>query len=242
MLNRYLTERRRLDDLDALAALPLFLSVRAAIRAKVTAARAQLSKDHAHVEQSARDYFALAQRLLRPPPPQLLAIGGLSGTGKSLLARVLAPEIAPAPGAVVLRSDVERKALFGLGETERLPQEAYERKVTDRVYAAIEDKARRVIAAGHSAIADAVFADPDERARMGRAAGDAAFHCLFLTADLSLRVARVGARARDASDADEVVARAQEQYDLGALGWAKVDASGDPAETLRRSRAALASH
>ena len=170
-------------------------------------------------EQSARDYFALAQTLLAPPPPQLVAVGGLSGTGKSLLARALAPDLAPAPGAVVLRSDVERKALFGVAETERLPQQAYERKVTARVYAALDDKARRVLAAGHSAIADAVFADADERAAIARAAGAAAFHGLFLTADLATRLARVGARARDASDADAAVARAQEQYDLGALDW-----------------------
>ena len=239
VLNRYLAERRRLDDLDALAALPLFLSVRAAIRAKVTAARAALSVERATPEQSARDYFALAQELLAPPPPQLLAVGGLSGTGKSLLARALAPETPPAPGAVVLRSDVERKALFGLRETERLPQAAYAREVTERVYAAIADKARRIVAAGHSAIADAVFADPTERAAIARAAGDAACHGLFLTADLSVRLARVGARARDASDADTVVAARQEQYDLGALDWATVDASGTPADTLRRAQAVL---
>jgi predicted kinase len=171
----------------------------------------------------------------------LVAVGGLSGTGKSLLARALAPDLLPAPGAVVLRSDVERKALFGVGETEKLPQAAYAREVTARVYAAIEDKARRVVAAGHSAIADAVFADARERAAIAQAAGHAAFHGLFLTADLATRVSRVGGRAADASDADVAVARAQEQYDLGALDWAKVDASGDPAETLRRARVALAS-
>jgi aminoglycoside phosphotransferase family enzyme len=239
VLNRYLAERRLSDDLDALAALPLFLSVRAAIRAKVTAARAQHSEDRAATEQSARDYFALARNLLAPAPPQLLAVGGLSGTGKSLLARALAPDIPPAPGALVLRSDVERKALFGLRESERLPQAAYAHAVTERVYAAIADKARRIVAAGHSAIADAVFADPAERAAIARAAGNAAFHGLFLTADLSVRLARVGGRSSDASDADAAVARAQEQYELGALDWMKVDASGLPGETLARASKVL---
>jgi uncharacterized protein len=240
VLNRYLTETRRLDDLDALAALPLFLSVRAAIRAKVTAARARHSEDRAAAEQSARDYFVLAQRLIAPPKPLLVAVGGLSGTGKSLLARALAPDLLPAPGAVVLRSDVERKAQFGLAETDRLPKEAYDHKVTARVYAAIEDKARRAIAAGHSAIADAVFADAGERAAIARAAGAAAFHGLFLTAPLDVRVTRVSGRSRDASDADAAVARTQEQYDLGALDWDEVDASGTPAETLARARKVLA--
>ena len=64
VLNRYLAETRRDDDLDALAALPLFMSVRAAIRAKVTAARPQARRrDRA----SAQSYFALAQRLIAPP-------------------------------------------------------------------------------------------------------------------------------------------------------------------------------
>jgi aminoglycoside phosphotransferase family enzyme/predicted kinase len=239
VLNRYLNETRRLENIDALAALPLFLSVRAVVRAKVTAARAKHSEARAQAEQSARDYFALAQKLLAPPPPQLVAVGGLSGTGKSWLARQLAPDLKPAPGAVVLRSDVERKALFGTAETERLPQSAYAPDVTAKVYGTLADKARRVIAAGHSAIVDAVFADAGERRTIATAAGDVAFHGLFLTADLSVRIARVGARAADASDADAAVARRQEQYDLGTIDWQKVDAGGEPPETLRHARAAL---
>ena len=65
------------------------------------------------------------------------------------------------------------------------------------------------------------------------------FHGLFLDADLATRVARVGARRGDASDADAAVARAQESYDLGALDWARVDASGTPDQTLARAHAAL---
>ena len=149
-----------------------------------------------------------------PPAPTLVAVGGLSGTGKSLLARQLAADILPAPGAVWLRSDIERKALFGVSETEKLPETAYMRDVTMRVYDTLAAKARRVLAAGHSAIVDAVFADPRERAEIEQAAGGAAFRGLFLTADLSVRLARVGARTGDASDADAAVARTQEQYDF----------------------------
>ena len=238
VFNRYLTQTRRNGDLDALAALPLFLSVRAAIRAKVTAARQDKDKDPA-AAQSARDYFALAGKLLLPRAPKLIAVGGLSGTGKSLLARSLAADIPPAPGAVWLRSDVERKALFGVAETDKLPEAAYTRDVTARVYTSLAAKARRVLAAGHSAIVDAVYADAKERAEIEQAAGSTAFHGLFLTADLDVRIARVGARMGDASDADAAVARAQERYDLSALAWHKVDASGTPDETLRRTKKLL---
>lgn len=243
VLNRYLAETRRPEDIEALAALPLFMSVRAAIRAKVTAARRQHAEDGAAVAQSARDYFALAGKLLLPRQPVLVAVGGLSGTGKSLLARALAAELPPQPGAVWLRSDVERKALFGAGETDRLPPAAYTREATAQVYAVLADKARRVLAAGHSAIVDAVFADPAERAMIAQAAGGApfqsSFHGLFLIADLAVRVGRVGTRKGDASDADAAVARAQEQYDLGQMDWRTVDASGTPADTLSRATAAL---
>ena len=239
VLNRYLNETRRAEDLDALAALPLFLSLRAAIRAKVAAARRALGAAGAGAEQSARDYFALAGKLLAPPPPILVAVGGLSGTGKSLLARALAAEILPEPGAVVLRSDVERKVLFAVAEADRLPETAYARDVTTQVYAALIDKARRVTGAGHSAIVDAMFADASERAAIVKAGAGAAFHGLFLTADLATRLSRVGGRKGDASDADAAVARRQEQYDLGDLQWTLVDASGSPEETLRRAKAAL---
>jgi hypothetical protein len=243
VFNRYLAQTKRAEDLDALASLPLFLSMRAAIRAKVTAAR----REHATVgkipaiERSARKYFDFACRFIAPAPPVLLAVGGLSGTGKSALARALAPAIAPSPGAVVLRTDVERKTLLGKDEHDRLPAEGYSPEVTARVYAAVADKARRALAAGHSAIVDAVFAKPRERAAVAEIAEalGVPFHGLFLAADLATRLARVGGRGRDASDADADVARAQQSYDLGALDWTRIDASGTPEHTLARARAAI---
>src|SRR5262249_43232096 len=115
-------------------------------------------------------------RPIRPPPSRAarahistLRGGSLSparlpwsrsGTGKSALARALAPQLAPAPGAVVLRSDAERKTLFGKDEHDKLPEAAYSPAVTARVYATTADKARRALAAGHSAVIDAVFARP----------------------------------------------------------------------------------
>lgn len=244
VLNRYLAQTQRAEDLDALAALPLFLPLRAAIRAKVTAARLTKAAptDAPGIAQSARTYFNLARRLIAPPAPRLVAVGGLSGTGKSVLTRGLTPDLPPAPGAVWLRSDIERKAMLGAGETEPLPASAYAPEVTACVYATLGEKVRRIIAAGHSAVIDAVFARPTERAAVAQIATErgVAFNGLFLTADLATRVLRVSGRSRDASDADAEIARMQEDYDVGPLdGWHAIDASGTPAETLARVQTKL---
>jgi aminoglycoside phosphotransferase family enzyme/predicted kinase len=238
VLNTYLNETGRTEHLDGLQALPLFLSVRAAIRAKVTAARLRNApNERAVITSQAQAYFKLAQRLIVPATPVLIAIGGLSGTGKTVLARALAPRLTPAPGAVLLRSDTERKALHHVEQTERLPPEAYAPSETDKIYEILLDKAARVIRAGHSAVVDAVFARLDQRARIEALAVGAGirFVGLFLTADLAIRLARVGRRAADASDADGAIARLQEEYDLGSVTWQRIDASRTPAHTLQQA-------
>ena len=127
LLNGYLDATW--DD-DGLALLPLFLACRAAIRAKVLGFGAAKSADGAAAPEvtEARDYLERALAYLDPPPARLVALGGVSGTGKSTLARQLAPELGPAPGAVVLRSDVVRKRLHGVAPGDRLPRSRTARK------------------------------------------------------------------------------------------------------------------
>ena len=240
VLNAYFLATKRLEDLDGIAALPLFMSLRAAIRANVTAARVdQAASDRRTLSQSAQHYFQLALTLLRPSTPSVVAIGGLSGTGKSVLARALGPHIGPPPGALVLRSDVERKMMFGVPATERLAAEAYKPNVSAAVYRRLLDKAGRVARAGHSVVVDAVFADPDERADVERQAvqNGATFRGIYLVAPLHIRASRVKDRSADASDADAEVACQQEQLSIGPLTWSTVDASESPEVTLSAARA-----
>src|SRR5215472_14825260 len=239
ILNGYYAAARRNADCDGIAALPFFMSLRAAIRAMTTASRNDVTKDT--IARSAQRYFDLALKLLAPAKAIVLGIGGLSGTGKTGLAQSLAPSLAPTPGALVLRSDVERKALYGVAEHERLSPTAYRAEVSERVYRIIIDKAARVARAGHSAIVDAVFARAEERAAIESAAAAAGveFHGLFLVADLATRVLRVSARAGDASDADAEVARKQEEFVTGPVTWSRVDAAGSPMQTLANARAAI---
>jgi len=242
LLNRYLAVTPG-DNLDALATLPLLMSIRAAIRAQVLLARAhRTDAAGAAVEAEAAAYLDLASQLIHPPPPTLIAVGGLSGTGKSVLARALASEIPPAPGAVTLRSDVLRKQLFGVLPSEKLPEAAYGQDVGQKVYDALSRDVGRVLAQGHSAIADAVFAGDSERAAIRAVASRShtRFIGLFLVADLKTRQTRISHRTRDASDATTEVARLQEHYDLGAMDWALIDASGTPEQTLRACRTRIA--
>ena len=240
LLNGYLQASRRDEDDDGLAALPFFMSLRAAIRAKVTAARLANASDEQRsaIARDATRYFTLARDLLAPATPAIVCTAGLSGTGKSVLARALAPHLPPPPGAIVLRSDVARKTLYGVGETEHLPPDAYRPEVTARIYDHLSARAARIARAGVSVIVDAVFASPSEREAIEAVARDAnvAFRGLFLTTDLDTRIGRVQARKADASDADAAVARQQEHYDIGAMTWLIVDASGSPASTLDAAR------
>jgi predicted kinase len=125
---------------------------------------------------------------------------------------------------------------------ERLPRDAYNLAASEKVYRRLADKARRVVAAGHSAVVDAVFAHAEERAAIAAVAKERGvrFHGLFLTANLDTRKARVASRERDASDADTEIAQIQERYDLGLLDWAVIEASGAPEDTHERTKAAIA--
>lgn len=239
LLNRYLAVTP-VEHLDALATLPLFMSMRAAIRSHVLLVRRTADKA-ANVE-AARAYFELARALIHPPAPRLFAVGGLSGTGKSVLARALAPFVAPLPGAVVLRSDAVRKQLFGVKESERLPASAYQPGTSERVYDELGQRAHHVLLQGHSVVADAVFARQAERLAIQDTArkAKAGFAGFFLVADLATRQGRIGSRAADASDATPEVAELQETYNIGAVDWATIDASGTPAATLKHCQTRIA--
>jgi len=242
LFNRYLALAPP-EAMSGLIALPLFLSLRAAIRAKVEAAGAErlegAKRDEARA--LARGYFARALEFLRYHPPRLVAVGGLSGMGKSALSALLAPRLGRSPGALWLRSDVERKAMFGVEESVRLPDEAYAPEVSREVYRRIDEKARVALAAGSAVVLDAMFAAKGDRAAASRIAAEVgiAFDGLFLTAPPGTRLARVAGRHADASDADVQVARRQTADPLGERGWRPLDAAGALGETVRSALARL---
>lgn len=215
-LNRYLDH---LDETEGLPLLPVFMAMRASIRAHVAASQ---SKD-----SEARAYSDLAGRLPRTSTPRVVAIGGFSGCGKSSLAARLAPHLGAAPGARILNSDRLRKQMFNAAPTERLPQEAYASEVSARVYGEMFDAAKRAARSGWSVVSDAVFDRPEDRAAIETIAREAgvSFQGFWLDAALEQRAARVDARRNDVSDATREVLALQAQRGPGNIGWARLDAS-----------------
>jgi uncharacterized protein len=155
VLNRHLDLTR---EEDGLAAMPLFLSSRAAIRAYVTAATMERAASPT-IAAEARIYLDLSALLLRPRPWRLVVIGGLTGSGKSTLAAALAPSL----GARLLRSDVIRKRLFEVTPETRLPTSAYTSQVSRLAYQTLYRKAADPLADRYSVIIDAVLLKPAER-------------------------------------------------------------------------------
>jgi hypothetical protein len=221
--------------------LPFFMAVRATIRAKVLGLGIEDVAGEPETARTARRYLALARALEPAPAPRLVGVGGVSGTGKTTLARALAPQLAPAPGAVLLRSDTTRKRLWGVAPDERLPEEAYTAAFSERVFAELRGRARHLLAHGTSVIVDAVHGREDERRELATAAARAGvrFDGLWLEATEETLLSRVAHRRGDASDADAAIVRRQLEQDFGAIDWTRVDAGNDTAAVAERIARAL---
>jgi len=226
VMNRYLA---RTGDFGLLPALGFWMALRAMVRAHVTARRGE----------DGLAYLAAAEAHIRPVPPRLVAVGGLQGTGKTWLARQIAPDLGAAPGAVHLRTDETRKRRAGVAPEARLPQAAYAEAESQAVHAEIYAAAAQALAAGHSVVLDAVFLDPAQRQAAEAAARPHPFNGFWLAAPLDLlrqRVAARSAQGKDASDATVAVLNQAATADPGAITWQVVDA-GAPLEPVRAALA-----
>ncbi len=226
------------EGAGGLRVMALFLSMRAAIRCHVDAAQVEALTDPKQAERragEAGEYLKMALDALQPGTPRLIGVGGLSGSGKSRMARELAPHLGGMPGARVVRSDSIRKRLAGARLQDRLGSDGYTPEMTDRTFEALFDEAAEGLRAGHVVIADAVFANPRYRRTLSDIAGreGVEFIGLWLEAPPEVMAERVTKRKRNISDADAAVLEVQLGYDLGEMTWRRVDSSGRREETLK---------
>ena len=157
LLTDYLEYR---GDYDGLILLDLYRSYYAMVRAKVNLLREP--RDHPDLVatdayQELCRYLELARSYCRPPRNYLAITHGVSGSGKS----TVAGKLVAASGAVRIRSDVERKRLFGLAPEERSRPEdeasLYSPDMTRRTFTRLEELAALIITAGFPVIVDATF-------------------------------------------------------------------------------------
>ncbi len=217
IMNVWLEQAARLEDdpthvYAGLKLLPLYMSARAGVRCHVSAHQGSLD--------AARMYLRAAHAFLDEMPARLLAVGGLSGSGKSTRARELAPETGRAPGAVVLRSDEVRKRLWACPELEALPPQAYTDAENARVHHHMFDLAAAALRNGQAVVLDATFREAQWRdAAEALATGGIAFSGLWLDVPGDERARRIASRSRDVSDATQATALGQQAIDETLLYW-----------------------
>lgn len=209
LLNNYLEHT---GDYQGCGMLRFYLAYRAMVRAKIAAIRASQrgAAKARHELKSCRSYLVLAHDCLTRRRPALIITQGLPGCGKSTFAQIALERL----GAIRIRSDVERKRLFGLAALADSKAQAdadiYSEDATRRTYARLNELARGLIAAGFSVIVDAAFVLHAEREGFRALAQelDVPFVIASLRADAALlaeRLAQRSSRGNDASEADVAV-------------------------------------
>ncbi|RMH08205.1 MAG: aminoglycoside phosphotransferase [Nitrospirae bacterium] len=201
-------------DYEGVPCLQVYEPYRALVRAKVAALR---GKTQGGTQDKAREdclhYVALAAHLIRRQVPTLFIMQGISGSGKTTVSQLLLEAI----GAIRVRSDVERKRLFGLPPGVRPPASLQERlytpAMTDAVYERLETVANTLLQAGYPVIVDATFLQRRHRHRFRQLAQRLAipFSILACTAPDTILRERVATRGADASDATIAVVEQQHQ-------------------------------
>ena len=247
LVDAYQGDRR---DPEAEALLEVYVAYRAAVRGKVeglATAEAELSEaERAEGLDAARGHWLLALATLEGPAerPGLVLVGGLPGTGKSTLARGLAG----AAGFAVIRSDVVRKGLAGLGPDESAAagfgEGIYAPEWTERTYAACLERADALLFEGRRVVVDASFGRAEHRERFRSLAARRGVPFVLLTCEAAEDVVRrrLAGRAGDASDADRAIYRraAASREPIGsAEAHEPIDTSAGPDDALERALAAL---
>jgi aminoglycoside phosphotransferase family enzyme/predicted kinase len=201
-------------DYAGIPLLCFYIAYRAMVRAKVSAIRAAQAglthRESAETWASCRGYLALAADCYVRKQAALIITHGLPGSGKTTFSQI-ALERLP---AIRLRSDVERKRLFGLAPLARsrasIGIDLYATDITQRTYAHLHEQARALLLAGYRVIVDAAFLQQEERDHFSQLAYELSvpFAIASLRArpeTLRMRIMQRHLAANDASEADLAV-------------------------------------
>ncbi|MBZ0092474.1 MAG: AAA family ATPase [Sulfuricellaceae bacterium] len=205
LLNNYL---ERTGDYTGVKLLRLYQVYRAMVRAKVAAIRlgqTEAQKDRESLRAVYRRYALLAERLAQHEQAALVITHGLSGSGKSWHSAALAEHW----GAIRLRSDIERKRLFGLdaGAASQSPLDSgiYTPEAGRETYRQLEEFAATLLRSGYRVIVDASFLDKNRREAFRTLAQTLAapFAILDTSASADTLRQRILAREQGGADASE---------------------------------------
>lgn len=202
-LNRYLEHT---GDYAGLAALPYYLVYRALVRAKVSAILTTSRASQSDGDFSeAMSYLELAQRFTQRPAPALLLMHGVSGSGKTWFSQHLLERLSAYVPTMRLRSDVERKRLFGLSalaDSHVQGENIYSREASEQTLARLLELARTLLGAGFRVIVDATFIKRDWREPFRKLAEERALPWVIAALEVPSEVLRQRVLARQAGGRD----------------------------------------
>lgn len=229
-----------MNDISGVPLLKLYQAIRAASRAAVCAKKSTVLEgdEKEKALQNAKEYFELACHYMTHYSPIIIACGGLSGSGKSRVARELGGWLNPAPGAVILRDDVVKKQINGCKITEHFDPFCDTPAVEKVVYDVLRQQTKMAIESGACVIVDALFYDPKERQAIEDLAKElnVPFVGLWMDAPLSVRIERVLARQRNVSDVREQKdVEKQARLETGDVFWHKINTDQTREETVQEA-------
>ncbi|WP_017719426.1 bifunctional aminoglycoside phosphotransferase/ATP-binding protein [Kamptonema formosum] len=198
-------------DWEGLQVLPLYLIRQSYVRANVTSLLLDdpgvSAQEKEKAQQTAAHYYRLAWQYTQPRTGQLILMSGLSGSGKSTVARKLARR----QGAIHIRSDAVRKHLAGIPLHQRGGEEIYTAEMTEKTYHRLLQLGVMLAAGGWPVILDAKY----DRQALRRDAialaevNQLPLQILHCTAPVEVLRARLHRRTGDIADATADLLAAQ---------------------------------